>query len=247
MTKNSGRKTKNIGRRHATRPIGRKTKPFGQEPLRTGRPAAALDVLFGSRAIGRLLKVFFLNPSRDFYQRELSSVTGERLFLIQNALKRLMEGGLIEATQRGNRTYFRANRSYPAFPELESLILKTFGLGDQVREAIDSLAPRIRVAFIYGSAARGEDKNTSDIDILVVGQITSRDLAAALAPVKESLSREINASIYRAEEFRSGVLRKHPFLREVLHGPKIFLVGDHDQIRAVLTRKQTPTAQNNRS
>src|SRR2546428_4123891 len=237
MTKNTGRPTKNAGRRKSTRIIGQRTNTVGHRRQPAGYSVTALDALFGGRALGRLLRLFFLNPSRDFYQRELSAMTGERLFLIQSALKRLSAAAVIDANRRGNRIYFRANRSHPAFPELKSLILKTFGLGDQLLEALRPLASRIWGAFVYGSAARGDETETSDVDIMVIGDITSKDVATALAPTKLTLGREMNVSIYRPNDLRSRVRTKHPFIREVLRSPKIFLVGNDDQIRTVLTRR----------
>src|SRR2546427_10324029 len=105
MTKNTGRPTKNAGRRKSTRIIGQRTNTVGHRRQPVGYSVTALDALFGGRALGRLLRLFFLNPSRDFYQREMSAMTGERLFLIQSDLKQLFAAEVIVADLRSVHIY----------------------------------------------------------------------------------------------------------------------------------------------
>lgn len=236
VTKKAGRKTKRTGR---TKRSGRTTRIFGRPPgevLSRGR-ADGLGRVFAGRALLPLLKVFFLSPSRDFYQRELAVTLGERLFVIQTALKRLIEAGLIEFRARGNRTYYRANQSHPAFPDLKALVLKTVGLGESLRAHLRGLEGRIKVAFVYGSVARGEEGAASDVDLMFVGDISGRELASVLAPARKSLNREINPTTYAPDELRRKVREGSPFIREVLAGPKMFLLGD-ERALARLSRRR---------
>ena len=193
--------------------------------------------LFAGRALVALLRVFFLHPDREFYQRELVLLTQDRLFVVQLALRRLVSTGVVESLRRGNRTFFRARASHPAFADLKSMILKTFGLGDRLRDALAPLVPRMSVAFVYGSVARHEEQDSSDVDLMLIGQLRGREVASALAPAKRELDREINVTVYRPEEVRKRYRQRHPFIREVIEGPKIFLIGDDDEIRRLLTRR----------
>src|SRR3989442_3802236 len=146
MTKNTGRPTKDAGRRKSTRIIGQRTNTVGHRRQPAGYSVTALDALFGGRALGRLLRLFFLNPSRDFYQRELTAMTGERLFLIQSALKRLIRAGIVGQTWRGNRTYYRVDPSHPAHEHLKALMLITVGFGDSLRAQLLGIRDKIKVA-----------------------------------------------------------------------------------------------------
>ncbi len=198
-----------------------------------------LGELFAGRALVTLLRLFFLHPSRDFYQRELVALTGERLFLIQTALKRLTRAGIVGQLSRGNRTYYRVDPSHPAYEQLKVLVLKTIGLGDSVRTQLLGMRDKVKVAFLYGSVARGDEKATSDIDLMLIGDLSGRQTAVALAPVKRLVNREINPSVYGPNEFRKKYQQGHPFIREVVEGPKIFLLGDESELREILGRRST--------
>ena len=188
-----------------------------------------------------LLKLFVQNPGRDYYQRELVDSTGDHLFQVQRALRRLATAGVIIRSVRGNRTYYRANRSYPAFEELKSLILKTVGLGDALRAEIHRLGETVRTAFIFGSIARGEETDSSDVDIMVVGNAPSRAVSSALLPAKRLLRRELNAAVYTPAELRKRFKRADPFARDIVEGPKIFLIGDDHVLEAIIGRRSAQT------
>ena len=218
---------------------GRTTKNGGRSSWRTTRAGSVrtpkgIGELFAGRAVVSLLRLFFLYPTQAFYQRELSDLIGERLFLSQRALTRLVRAGVVDSSRRGNRIYYRANESHPAFQDLKAVILKTIGVGDLLRSQLAGLGERVRVAFVYGSMARGDDTATSDLDIMIVGDLSSREVASILAPVKETLNREINPSVYSPQQLRKGIRARHPFLTGVLKGPKIFLRGDDRGLEAVL-------------
>ena len=223
MTKQSGRKTKKSGR--AGTAVTARGRAFG------------MQTLFAGRAIVALLRLFLLSPTREFYQRELAELSGERLFSIQRALDRLVAVGVVEKATRGNRVYYHANQSYSAFQDLKALIFKTVGMGDTLRTQLAGIRDRAKVAFIYGSVARGEETASSDIDVMLIGDLSGREIASVFAPVKRLLNREINPSVYRPGDFRRKVREGHVFLTTVLKEPKLFLLGNEDDIKAILGRR----------
>ncbi len=190
--------------------------------------------LFAGRAIVALLRLFFLHPKQTFYQRELSDLIGERLFLTQGALGRLVRAGVVDRSRRGNRIYYQANQSHPAFQELKTVILKTVAVGDMLRTHLAELGEKVQLAFVYGSVARGEETASSDLDIMIVGDLSAREAASILAPVKKMLNREINPTVYSPQELRKGMKARHPFLTAVLREPKVFLQGDERDLEGVL-------------
>ena len=132
-----------------------------------GRSDAA-TVLFGStrrRILGWLLG----HSDESFYLRQIVRNTGAALGAAQRELEQLTGAGLLLRTVQGQQVYFQANRAAPIFPELQGLFAKTAGLTDLLREALAPLGERVLVAFVFGSAARGELRTASDIDLLVVG------------------------------------------------------------------------------
>lgn len=204
-----------------TKNVGLTTKAIGD---------AGWTNLFASRTLARLLTTFLTHSDTAFYQKELADAAGTGLYAVQRALARLEKAGLVVKTPRGNRVYYRANRSHPAFTDLKRVVLKTIGLGDALRAALAPLAKRVRVAFIYGSFARGEDTAGSDIDLLLVGDLTPREASAILGSATRELGREFNPTIYPPEEFRGKVRAGHHFIMELLKGDKIYLIGDENDL-----------------
>ena len=227
VTKKFGGKTKKRGQSPSTQKPGRSTKTFG-------RASSDITTLFAGRPLIELLRLFLLNPARDYYQRELVDSTGERLFQVQRTLKRLESADVVTRSMRGNRTYYRANRAHPAFDELKSLMLKTVGLGDTLRAEIKRLGEQVQTAFIFGSVARGDESRGSDVDVMIVGDIPSRAVASAFLPAKRLLGRELNVAVYSPMELRKRFRANHPFAREVIKGPKIFLLGDKHVLDAII-------------
>jgi predicted nucleotidyltransferase len=119
------------------------------------------------------------------------------------------------------------------FPELRGLLVKTAGFGDVVQNSLQEDPESMEAAFLFGSYARGTESRASDVDLMVIGTISARDLSRLLAPAKERLGREINPTIMRAEEFQRRFAQQEPFVQSVLGGPKTFLLGGEDELRVL--------------
>ncbi|MBI4860473.1 MAG: nucleotidyltransferase domain-containing protein [Candidatus Riflebacteria bacterium] len=176
----------------------------------------------------RLLALFFTNPERRYHVREVIRQVGLGSGSVQNEVGRLLAAGLLEVSREGRQVYYQVNRTSPVFPELRGLILKTEGIQQVIESALRPLADRITVAFIYGSFARGTETHSSDVDVLIVGDLSLDDVAAALGPVHDVLDRDINPSLLSNVLFRKRRRADDSFLRRVLEGGKIFLLGDQD-------------------
>jgi predicted nucleotidyltransferase len=90
-----------------------------------------------------------------------------------------------------------------------------------------SIADRITHAVVYGSVAKRTDTAASDIDLLVVSdELSLEDLYALLAPVEESLARKVNPTLYTSRELERRRSSGNAFLKRVLTGDHIVLIGD---------------------
>ena len=194
------------------------------------RQDSILEALFTSQARIAVLKLLLLNVSSRYYLREVASLTQQPVRAVQRELARLGSVGMLTMTAEGNRRYFQANRESPIFPELKALMVKTAGLGDLLRRHLRKSQDSISVAFLFGSYARGSEDAKSDIDLMVIGQVTARALSNLLAPARETLGREINAVILPTSELRRRFADDNTFLKDVLGQPKIFLIGDEDEL-----------------
>lgn len=218
----------------------RKTDYEGKTPLNVVYNMYTIDnnmytmeQLFTSRARVELLKLFLLNPDRDYYLREAASLTELPLQAVQREVEKLTGAGLLEKTAHGNRVYLHANRKSPIFEEMRSIIVKTVGLGDALRQALAGGEEKIRAAFIFGSLARGEDTGLSDIDLMVIGSVSGREVASLLSSARQYIGREINQLVITEVEFRKRVAAKDRFLTDVIRQPKLFLFGDENVLKAL--------------
>ena len=178
----------------------------------------------------RVLALLFGHPEESFYVREITRAVDAGHGVVQRELKQLAETELIIRTQRGRQVYYRANRDCPIFAELRSIILKTVGLADVLREALSGLADRIRVAFVYGSIAEGTDRPASDVDLMIIGEVGLREISQVLPDVHTTLGREVNAVTMTPKELADRVAQSEHFITTILQSPKIFLIGDENEL-----------------
>lgn len=189
---------------------------------------AVADALF-SGLQQRLLAVLFGQPDRSFYGNELLRLTGTGRGALQRELAKLVSADLVTVTPIGNQKHYQANAAAPIFAELRGIVMKTLGLADVLRTALNAVADRIALAFVFGSVAKGTDTATSDIDLMVVTETLSyADLFEGLAAAEQVLGRKVNPTLYTPAALAEKVRTENSFVLRVLSQPKIFLIGTED-------------------
>ena len=191
-----------------------------------------LQALFSSRVRIRLLTHFFSHPEERFYARALSRQIEEHYNAVWQELSNLEQIGLLRSEQDANVKYYRLNPDFPIYEELKRIILKTSGLGQTLREALDHLGA-VEWAFIYGSVAAGEEDFLSDVDLMLVGEVELLALSEVVAHLEEQLGREINYLVLTRTELAQRLADGDPFIMNVLTSPKVMLIGEEDVLRQV--------------
>lgn len=182
-----------------------------------------------SETRGKLLSLLFVGNAERHY-REITRLSKLGQGAIQRELARMVSAGLVLRRDSGRQVYYRANPEHPIYPELSSLARKLFGVEPLLREALIAHAPVIKVAFIYGSFARGDENAASDVDVMVIGDLSLRKVVAALKPVGQQTSRDINPTLYSAAEYRKRLAEQQHFVTALQKQPKIFLIGGSDEL-----------------
>lgn len=183
------------------------------------------ELLFG-RGRRELLALLFTREDQSFYLRELARLTGSSAGTAQREL-RAMEGvGLVRSQRRGRQVFYQANRLSPVFGALRALLEQTMGAPDIVRAALAVLADRVSYAGVYGSLAEGTLKPSSDIDVLVIGEVEFSEVTDVLSPTEKRLGRPVNPIVYSAIEFKRGLADRRHFLTTILGRPLIDLIGE---------------------
>jgi predicted nucleotidyltransferase len=199
--------------------------------LRT-QDSALSHLLFGQTR-GRILAALYDKPETVFFVRQLARHISSSVGTVQRELTTLTAAGLILRTDTENQVFYRANRHHPIFAELHALLAKTTGVFHLLLEALEPLAANIEFAFVYGSFARGEEKAESDIDLMVVGEVTLDDLLGQISTIELKLSRPINPTIYSREELRTKLRTGNHFLKSIQSTKLVFLIGNEHEFREI--------------
>jgi predicted nucleotidyltransferase len=200
------------------------------------RRSPVLDALF-PLVRQELLAATLLSPDKWWYMSELASHLETSLSSLQRELNSLSASGVLERKQDGRRTYYKARRDSPVFGDLRDLFLKTAGIVPALESELTRFSDKIRWAAIYGSIARGEEGAQSDIDLLVVGDIATGDLLPVLRRVERRFGREANVKRYSEKEFRDKMRGGDHFVKSLLKGKVISLIGSPDELEAATRRK----------
>lgn len=179
-----------------------------------------------------LIELFFQKPEEMWYVRELTRLIGEEINAVRRELSRMQEVGLVKSEERGNRLYYMLNPQYDFFTELLTLVAKTTGLGREIKKNRRKLGD-LQFVMFAGSFARKRPHKNTDVDILVVGSVVVPELSLLVKAEEELRGHEINYTVMSAEEFEFRKNRRDPFLRDILAGSRVMIIGDEDALLAL--------------
>ena len=212
---------------------------MGAKPLDLG------NVLFG-KTRQRVLGLLLGHPDEAYYVREILRRTHGAPGAVQRELELLAGAAVLQRTVRGRQVYFQANRASSIFPELRTLVIKTFGVVELIREALMPIVDAIEIAFIFGSAARAELGPASDIDLLVVGAVTFTEVVRVTRPAQQQLGRDVNPTVYTHQEFRQKLAAGHHFLQALLAEPRLDVIGNSSELERLGTQRLVDRPHNHR-
>jgi len=191
--------------------------------------SALADALF-TPVQQRVLGLLFGQPARRFQSGEIIRLAGSGTGAVHRLLTRLENVGLIMAERVGNQKYYQANAASPVFAELAGLVRKSVGLALPLQEALAPLADRIAAAFVYGSVVRGEERASSDIDLMVIAKgLDYPALYEALQGAEAQLARPVNPKLMTPAEWKRKRGQVDSFVARIAALPRLFVIGnEHD-------------------
>ena len=192
----------------------------------------------------RLLVEVLLRARGPVHRSELARRLGVTPSSLQRPLQALIRSGLLRANPMGREVLVEANPDNPLIPDLRTLLRKTRGLVEVIQAGLRKFKPRITVAFVYGSVAAGTEGVTSDVDLMVIGEASLGDLVPALQSLEATLGREVSAHVLSPPVFRNRLRERSHFLRSVLEGPKLFVLGGADELDALARGGASQAASN---
>ncbi|PYQ54841.1 MAG: transcriptional regulator [Acidobacteria bacterium] len=189
------------------------------------------DALF-SPVQQRVLGLLFGQPDRRFQSAELIRLAHGGIGAVHRQIERLEAVGLVDVTRTGNQKHYQASRTSPIFAELHSLAIKTVGIAEPLRRALEPYTERIQAAFVYGSIAKGADTARSDIDLMVISDdLRYPDIFDAMRQVEAELARPVSPTVMSTAQWRAKRSRRGSFAAKIAAQPRIFVIGSDDDIR----------------
>ena len=189
------------------------------------------DALF-TKTQQKVLALLFGKPDKSFYTNEIMRWAAIGRGTVSRELERLVSAGLITVSKAGNQNHYQANAGNPVYHELTSIVRKTFGVADVIKQVLTPLDENIDYAFIYGSIAKSADTKSSDIDLMLIGHALSYgSVVELLMPMEESLQRTINPTIYEKDDFIVKLNSRESFVTRAMEQQKIVIKGDEHDFR----------------
>ncbi len=167
----------------------------------------------------RLFAALFLHPDRSYSASELIALSGAGQGAGQYQIDKLARAGVVTDERVGNQRRLKVNQEFPLYEELRGLCVKSFGVSEVLADALAPFADRIRLAFVFGSIAKLTDRSSSDIDLLVVGDVRLLDVNRALAAAEGHIARPISLHLYAPAEWTQA--QEDPVIKSIMNGPLI--------------------------
>lgn len=209
-----------------------------QEGTRRGSEGGAaerggLAGVLASPAFARLVLHFALHGHEPHHVRALQRRAGLSMSSLNRELRRLESRGLVERSEAGGRVLYRAAEAHPAWKTLRQLIRDFAHPAEVVAEAFAGI-DAIEGAFVFGSFARGDARDDSDVDVLVIGDVPpGAALGREAAEASVLLGRPVEVRTYTRDKLQRQLEAGNAVLRRIVSGPKRWLVGDEALLGAI--------------
>lgn len=163
-----------------------------------------IEQLFGSKTRVKLLQLFYSNPNRAFYVREITRKIDEQINSVRRELANLLSVGIIKSENNNNKLYYEVNQTY----EYHEPLTIIFGKGVSVAKA--SAVPKteaahdiqelgnVKLAFYTGQFTRDE---SAGVDMVIVGDVNHTQVEKFVELLEKKEGKEIRYAVMTLEEF----------------------------------------------
>ncbi len=188
---------------------------------RTPEPAS---LLLGSPTAAAIVALLSLRPGEPFSISDLEVRTGSSYESVYRALQRLESARVIDV-DRSRRQHTTVMREGPSTSALRALTLALGPLGSRLNWCRHLLGPAsLEEAFVFGSIAAGTEQERSDIDLLVIGEVSTGTLLSHMGGLADLLARDINPVCRTREQLETGLAEGLSFLTSAWSGPRIWVL-----------------------
>ncbi len=194
-----------------------------------------IEQLFGSKTRVKLLQLFYANPNRSFYVREITRKVEEQINSVRRELANLQSIGIITSDMSNNKVYYEVNQQYEFFSPLQELFggkairpkrggKKTTKSSEPAPISDEASALKhlgqVEVACLMGQFTRDD---LSGVDLLIVGNVNSNAVQKYVTDLEDREGKELRYTIFTLEEFTYRLQIKDRFVSNVLRAKKQIL------------------------
>ncbi len=188
-----------------------------------------LDKIIVSRTRRKILKLFFENPSKNFYLRQIARKVKEEINGVKREMDILSSSKVLIQERISNRSFFYLNRDWIFFQEFLHIFFKD---SIYTKTLLKNLPLFGKVKFLVFSEkfAKKEPIKSTEVYLLVVGTIVIPEITRVIAELEKSYGKEINYTVMSKDEFDFRKKNRDPFLWNFLKQPKIVIVGKEEKL-----------------
>ncbi|HUS25737.1 MAG TPA: hypothetical protein VMY99_00095 [Nevskiaceae bacterium] len=189
-----------------------------------------IEQLFGSKTRVKLLQLFYSNPNRSFYVREITRKIDEQINSVRRELANLLNVGIIVSETTNNRLYYEVNQAYEFYEPLSAIFgnqtstktvqkkAKTPANAEQERlKALGNL----NIVLYTGQFTRDE---SSGIDLLIVGDVNQHAMEKFVSELEAQEGKELRYVLMPVNEFTYRRQIKDRFITTVIDSKKQILI-----------------------
>jgi len=189
----------------------------------------SLKHLLVSQTRLKLINIFFSSPKEIFYVRQLVRLAEEEINSVRRELENLKSAGIVLSEWRGNRLFYWANSGSSLYLDLLVITTKNFGLGYNLSEKI-SRSGSIKLLLYSYKFISGGEKKPDDIDLIIVGDISVREVEEHIKTEEQKRQQEINYMIMSKTEFQMRRQKRDPFLIDFFLNCPVVVIGSPQDI-----------------
>lgn len=185
-----------------------------------------IEQLFGSKTRVKLLHLFYTNPNRSFYVREITRKVDEQINSVRRELSNLLSIGIIKSDTSGNKLYYEVNQGFKHYEALRSIFTQV-STSKEPGVAVDDTTSSFRnlgsvdLAILTGVFTRDP---VAPVDVLIVGDINRNKLDKLIAELEEEEGKELRFTVLPREQYNYRQNLNDRFLTSVMDSKKTVLI-----------------------
>jgi len=189
----------------------------------------SIKQIFVSQTRIKLINILFYKPDEIYFVRQLVRLTGEEINSVRRELENLKKAGIVEFEWRSNKLFYWANKTSPLFYDLLVLANKNSGLGLKLQNKNESLGNIKLVLYNYKFAVN-DHRNPDQIDLIIVGDVSLKEVATFLTQEEEERGHEINYMVMDKSEFQLRKQKRDQFIVDFFLNCPVVIIGSSSEI-----------------